>query len=408
MGRANCRTGRRSQIQPRPRVTSDATFVSAACATPRQLATLRSAMRDLQVSIGDYYRCSEGFGVEAEVLATPARSSIGFVWVLNELFRKQTSRTAEYCAIFEPPTDSQAELIQAFEYLRHVTQHIDPVHPQSAATVGGAGLGFRTYATWKEVPSSVHERLTSSTKALKPIYERNLQDHEVVGTLLNAARFFAEVCPDIVHRQANGEWTGFPLRHQAGVSSRLHPEEPDDQVAALAWMARRRPGGDLRVVCGSITDATRGPILFGLTFMDGCAFVPFFETLDQVNDDIAVEVRILRGRRGSQYVGEGTRIRDARKSICPLQRAAGSAVGWRTAERGTAEGGPRDVCTPRFLEHPVVAGGSFRRPVLPDSSGEATQCFVAPSLKYHWPGHETPRSRPDGSDPSSDRMRTLA
>ena len=256
---------------------------------PAQLATLRSAMRDLQVSIGDYYRRSEGSGVEAEVLATPARSSIGFVWVLNELFRKQTSRTAEYCAIFEPPMGLQAELIQAFEYLRHVTQHIDPVHPQSAATVGGAGLEFRTYATWKEVPSSVHERLTSSTKALKPIYERNLQGQEVVGTLLNAARFFAEVCPDIVHRQANGEWTGFPLRYQAGVSARLHPEEPEDQVAALAWMARRRPGGDLRVVCGSITDATRGPILFGLTFTGGCAFVPFFETLDQVNDDIALK-----------------------------------------------------------------------------------------------------------------------
>ena len=154
---------------------------------PAQLATLRSAMRDLQVSIGDYYRRSEGSGVEAEVLATPARSSIGFVRVLNELFRKQTSRTAEYCAIFEPPMGLQAELIQAFEYLRHVTQHIDPVHPQSAVTVGGAGLEFRTYATWKEVPSSVHERLTSSTKTLKPIYERNLQGQEVVGTLLNAA-----------------------------------------------------------------------------------------------------------------------------------------------------------------------------------------------------------------------------
>jgi len=246
-------------------------------------------MRDLQVSIGNYYRCSEGFGVEAEVLATPVRSSIGFVQVLNELLRKQTSRAAEYCAIFEPPVDSRAGIIQGFEYVRHVTQHIDPVRPQSAAIFGGAGLEFRTYATWEEVPLSVHGRLTSNTKALKPTYEHNLQGREVVDTLLDAARFFAEVCPDLVHRQANGEWTGFPLRHQPGVSSRLHPEEPDDQIAALAWMTRRRPGGDLRVVCGSLTDVTKGSILFGFTFTNQCAFVPFFETPDQVNDDIALK-----------------------------------------------------------------------------------------------------------------------
>jgi hypothetical protein len=244
-------------------------------------------MRDLQVSVGNYYRCSEGFGVEAEVLATSVRSSIDFVQVVNELLRKQTSKTAAYCAIFEPPADSRAGSIEAFEYVRNVTQHIDPVRPQLAATVGGGDLGFRTYARWMEIPLSVHGRLTSSTKALRPSYERNLQDQEVVGTLLDVARIFAEVCPDLVHRQANGEWTGFPLLHQPGVSLRLHPEEPVDQVAALGWMARRRPGGDLRVICGSLTDASKGSILFGFTFSNQCAFVPFFETSEQVNDDIA-------------------------------------------------------------------------------------------------------------------------
>ncbi len=113
---------------------------------------------------------------------------------------------------------------------------------------------------------SVHGPLTSSTKVLRPIYEQNLQDQEVVGTLLDAARFFAEVCPDIVHRQANGECTGFPLRHQAGVSSRL------------------RPG-----ICGRLTGTMKGSIVFRLTFTDGWAFVPFFETPDQVNDDIALK-----------------------------------------------------------------------------------------------------------------------
>lgn len=263
-------------------------------------------MRDLQVSIGNYYRCSEGFGVEAEVLATPVRSSIGFVQVLNELLRRQTRRAAEYRAIFEPPADPRAGIIQAFEYVRHVTQHIDPVRPQSAAAVGNASFGFRTYATWQEVPPSVNGRLTSSTKALKPIYEHHLRDREVVGTLLDAARFFAEVCPDVVHRQANGEWTGFPLRHQPGVSSRLHPEEPDDQVDALAWMRRRRPGGDLRVVCGCLTDATKGSILFGFTFTNQCAFVPFFETLDQVDDDIALKFEYYEADVAANTVEKGS------------------------------------------------------------------------------------------------------
>jgi len=168
---------------------------------PGQLATLRSAMRDLQVSIGNYYRCSEGFGVEAEVLATPVRSSIGFVQVLNELLRK---RRAEPPILrhLQPPVDSRAGIIQGFEYVRHVTQHIDPVRPQSAAIFGGAGLEFRTYATWEEVPLSVHGRLTSNTKGFKAHLRTQPSGPGVVGTLLDAARFFAEVCPDLVHRQS--------------------------------------------------------------------------------------------------------------------------------------------------------------------------------------------------------------
>lgn len=245
-------------------------------------------MRDLQVSIGDFYRCSNGFGVEADVLATPVRACIGFVQVLNELLRKQTSRAVEYRSMFETPADGRVGIIEAFEYVRHVTQHVDPVRPTSAATFGGVGLGFRTYARWQTVPLALHERLTTSTKALRPRYEQHLQDQEVVGTLFDAARFFAEVCPDLVHRQDNGEWTGFPLRHQPGVSSRLHPEEPEDEAEALRWMARRRPGGDFRVITGSLTDSERGPIIFGLTFTHRCAFVPFFETVDQVNDDLAL------------------------------------------------------------------------------------------------------------------------
>jgi hypothetical protein len=330
---------------------------------PGQLKTLRSAMRDLQVSIGDYYWCSEGF-VEADVLATPVRSSIGFVQVLNELLRKQTSRAAEYRAIFEPPADPRAGIIQAFEYVRHVTQHIDPVRPQSAATFGGASLGFRTYAIWKEVPSSVHGRLTSTTKALKPTYEHHLQGQEVVGTLLNAARFFAEVCPDLVHRQANGEWTGFPLGHQPGVSSRLHPEEPDDQVAALAWMARRRPGGDRRVVCGSLTDVTKGPILFGLTFTNRCAFVPFFETADQVNDDIALKFEYYEADVAANTLEKGSEfgMPAGRSVLCsekPVPHWAGVPLNEAPRKEDHATFGGIDLWRSLWLQEASPGSQSF-------------------------------------------------
>lgn len=322
-------------------------------------------MRDLQVSIGDYYSCSEGFGVEDEVLATPVRSCIGFVQVLNELLRKQTGKTAEYCAIFDPPADSRAGIIQAFEYVRHVTQHIDPVRPQSAATFGGAELGFRTYATWKEVSSSVDGRLTSRTRALKPLYEANLQDREVVGTLLDAARFFAEVCPDMVHRQANGEWTGFPLRHQPGVSTRLHPEEPDDQVAALAWMERRRPGGDLRVICGSLSDATNDPILFGLTFTHQCAFVPFFETPDQVNHDIAMRFSYYEADVAENTLEKGSEfgMPAGRSVLCsdqPVSNWAGAPL--REASRGE--------------DHATFASLDFWRTLWLQETGSNPQSFL--------------------------------
>ena len=65
-------------------------------------------MRDLQVSIGEYYRCSEGPGVEADVLAMPLRRSISFPQVLNELLQKRTSGAAEYRAIFQPPANLRA------------------------------------------------------------------------------------------------------------------------------------------------------------------------------------------------------------------------------------------------------------------------------------------------------------
>ena len=145
---------------------------------------------------------------------------------------------------------------------------------------------MRIYAVWEDVSPAANERLKKPTKALRPDYDQCLKDKEVTGTFLDAARFFYEVRPDLVHRDANGEWTGFPLRHQDGVANRLHPEEPPDEAAALRWMAQRRPGGNRRVISGSLQGADHERILYGFTFVGQCSFTPFFETVEQVNADI--------------------------------------------------------------------------------------------------------------------------
>ena len=251
-----------------------------------ELDALRSAMRDIQVSIRDYYRCSAGF-VDADELATPVRSCVAFIQSINDVLQHDFSKQVDYSSMFLLPLDPRVGIIRAFTYVRNVGQHLlHPVRPDPNQVVGGIGLGCRTYATWQEIPSSIHDRLHASTQKLRPYYDNLLNGKEVTGTFLDAARLLWQVCPGIVHRMPNGEWTGFPLRHQAGVGSRLHPEEPDDEQGALAWMDSRKPGGDVRVLCGCLHEST-GPIAYGLTFTGQCAFVPFFETQDQVIADVA-------------------------------------------------------------------------------------------------------------------------
>jgi len=244
-------------------------------------------MRDIQTSIASYYRCSTGF-VDAERLATPVRACVAFIQVVNDVLRNDFSQQALYRSLFELPHDPRVEILQAFQYVRNVGQHlIHPVAPDAAHAVGGIGLGYRTYARWQEIPLNVHARLHSGTQALKVYYDTHLLGKEVTTTFLAAARVFWEICPDSVDRRPNGEWTAFPLRHQPGVDLRLHPEEPEDRYAALQWMARRKPGGDSRVICGCLQEST-GDVVFGLTFSGHCAFTPFFETPGQVRADAAL------------------------------------------------------------------------------------------------------------------------
>lgn len=103
-------------------------------------------MRDVQVSIGDYYKQSALFGADPDDLATRVRASVSFVQVLNDLLRNEIADMDRYCAMSEPPEDPRVGIIQAFTYVRNVMQHVlHPVLSDPTAAIGGLGLGYRTY-----------------------------------------------------------------------------------------------------------------------------------------------------------------------------------------------------------------------------------------------------------------------
>jgi hypothetical protein len=210
-------------------------------------------MRDVQTTIGDYYRETARTD-DLDALATRVRSCVGFIQRVNDLLAgSESPARADYSSMLACPIDTRIEIIQAFKYARNITQHLlHPVRPRASALIGGIEVGMRIYAVWQEVPNDVHRKLYPSTQALKPHYDRHLNGKEVTETFLEAARFYFTICPDIVHRDATGEWTGFPLAHQAGVLARLHPEEPADESSARTWLDRRRPGGERRVIAGSL------------------------------------------------------------------------------------------------------------------------------------------------------------
>lgn len=261
-----------------------------------EVAALQSAMRDVQVSINDYYKLSSGVVRSSESFTTPVRSTVAFIQKVNDVLRSDFAQQHKFRRIFKDRLaagDRGAMTMEGVRYVRNVGQHlIHPVAPSAARVVGGMRLGYRTSAIWSPVPKSVHARLRPETQALKPYFDACIIGNSVADTFLDAARFVWEVCPLAVHRQDDGEWTGFPLRHQAGVSDRLHPEEPvwhpmdpESVKVAVRWMNRRRPGGDCRVICGRVIEAGI-PWVFGLTFRQGAAYTQFFEMPEQVRADI--------------------------------------------------------------------------------------------------------------------------
>lgn len=259
--------------------------------TPAEEPRLRQVMKDIQKDVAAYYAATARGGD----LGVLARNWLGRVQNLNDLLTKQLGDKATYLALFRPTPTPGAEFINAVKYARNVDQHLMfEVSPSEDVLIGGTG-GMRTYGCWRPIPAATHAELQKWTRALQPAYQANLEGKELTGTMLAVLRFFADIAPQIVHRDHRGEWTGFPLMSQPAVGDPLHPEEPVGNIAvASAWLNGRQPNGDLRVVAGQITKEET-PYLVGFTFADQLSFSPFIETPDQITRDIAAGFTYLQG-----------------------------------------------------------------------------------------------------------------
>lgn len=259
--------------------------------TAEEEPRLVQVMKDIQESVATYYAETARGGD----LGGHVRTWLTRVQNLNDLLSEQLGDKDSYRAHFAAPASAGAELINGVKYARNVDQHLmHIVAPKEGSLIGGT-LGLRIYAFWEPIPAATHALLRKGTQALQPAYQTNLEGKVVTGTMLGILRFFAELAPQIVHRDHRGEWTGFPLMSQPGVGAPLHPEEPWDDIAtANAWLNERRPNGDVRVVTGQVTK-DRTVCLVGLTFADRLSFSPFVETAEQVEQDIAAGFVYLQG-----------------------------------------------------------------------------------------------------------------
>ncbi len=257
-----------------------------------ELEPIRTVMRDLQIGAARYYAQTASGG---EIGAT-VRAFIANCQILNEWFSKSIADSASYKALFARPRHAGADVIDAMKYVRNVSQHVlHVIKPSDTAVLVGGVFGYRTYEQWDAIPVDVHAKLHPGTQALRPAYEGHLEGREVMRAMMAVLRFYAEIAPNIVHRDKHGEWTGFPLMSQPGISDPLHPEEPRGDIAqARAWMDSRRPGGDARVMCGQVT-VGGVQYITGYTFVGRLAFAPFYETITQINQDIALGFTYLEG-----------------------------------------------------------------------------------------------------------------
>ncbi|MGN5734989.1 hypothetical protein [Arthrobacter psychrochitiniphilus] len=259
---------------------------------PNELEPFRTVMRDLQTGAARYYAETASAGE----LGSTVRAFIANCQILNDWFLNAIVDAASYEALFNQPRLADSDVIDAMKYVRNVSQHVlHVVKPSDTMTLVGGTSGYRSYAQWEAIPTEVHVKLHRRTQALRPAYEASLEGKELMSTMMAVLRFYAGVAPNIVHRDQHGEWTGFPLMSQPGISDPLHPEEPMGNLArARAWMDSRRPGGDARVICGLATiDGVQ--YYYGYTFVGRLAFAPFYETIAQINQDIALGFPYFEG-----------------------------------------------------------------------------------------------------------------
>lgn len=263
--------------------------------TPAETAALRVAMGDVQASVARFYADT----ARRADLDAAVRSFVANAQVVNDLLTNQAKNAADYKALFHQgtvPSPGSLEVINGVKYARIIAQHVLHIvrFSDDSAMVGGT-FGVRKYAVWNAVDQTAHDRVTNRRKEqLKASYDSALRGREVVETMLEVLRFFQAVNPEIVLRDTQGEWVGFPLMSQPGVAAPLHPEEPLDVESAWQWLNDRPPNGDARVVCGQVTlDGTR--YLCGFTFAGRHTFVPFAETIQQVERDLVAGAIYLEG-----------------------------------------------------------------------------------------------------------------
>jgi hypothetical protein len=243
-------------------------------------------MRDAQTAVADYYG-QTARNVSIDDLGTPVRRFLVAAQTVNDLLTNSVGDRATYTSITSSGHHPGAGVIRGVKYVRNVTQHVaHVVRPRDEHVLIGGVLGMRIYTVWDEVPAAVHAQLRPSTRNLKRDYDAFLLGANVTDTMLDTLNFLSDAATDIAHRDERGEWTGFPLMSQPGVRDRLHPEEPSEEITARAWLDERRPGGDVRVICGQLTvDGTR--YVFGHTFDGRLSYAPFVETTKQLGRDLA-------------------------------------------------------------------------------------------------------------------------
>lgn len=199
---------------------------------------LTETMRDLQMSVAEYYADSAGAGD----LGRRIRGFLTATQTLNDLLANQVAQAPAYTSLFTNDRHPAAGLIEAVKFARNIQQHVlHIVRPSDNMTLIGGTLGFRFYAVWDEVPADVVARLRRGTQALEPQYQAELKGREVTGTMIAVLRFFAEVVPQIIHETSAASGRDFFFSASRASIPPSTPKSPKTRPAhGRGWMVAAR------------------------------------------------------------------------------------------------------------------------------------------------------------------------